>query len=84
VRDALPGAIVLMDGGIRCAADVRKAIALGADAVLLGRPYAHGLAAGGQEGVAEVIGQLMAETDLTMALVGACSPAELDRSWIAG
>jgi lactate 2-monooxygenase len=52
--------------------------------VLLGRPYAYGLAAGGQEGVAEVIGQLMAETDLTMALVGARSPAELDRSWIAG
>ena len=61
-----------------------KAIALGADAVLLGRPYAYGLAAGGQEGVEEVIRQLMAETDLTMALVGARSPAELDRSWIAG
>jgi isopentenyl diphosphate isomerase/L-lactate dehydrogenase-like FMN-dependent dehydrogenase len=75
---------LLVDGGIRTGADVLKAIALGADAVLLGRPYAYGLAAGGQEGVAEVIRQLMAETDLTMALLGARSPAELDRSWIAG
>jgi lactate 2-monooxygenase len=81
VGDGYP---LLVDGGIRTGSDVLKAIALGADAVLLGRPYAYGLAAGGQEGVAEVIGQLMAETDLTMALVGACSPAELDRSWIAG
>jgi L-lactate dehydrogenase (cytochrome) len=75
---------LLVDGGIRTGSDVLKAIALGADAALLGRPYAYGLAAGGQEGVAEVIRQLMAETDLTMALVGARSPAELDRSWIAG
>jgi lactate 2-monooxygenase len=81
VGDGYP---LLVDGGIRTGSDVLKAIALGADAVLLGRPYAYGPAAGGQEGVAEVIGQLMAETDLTMALVGACSPAELDRSWIAG
>jgi lactate 2-monooxygenase len=81
VGDGYP---LLVDGGIRTGSDVLKAIALGADAVLLGRPYAYGLAAGGQEGVAEVIGQLMAETDLTMALVGARSPAELDRSWIAG
>ena len=47
VRDALPDAVVLMDGGIRCAADVLKAMALGADAVLLGRPYAYALAVGG-------------------------------------
>ena len=48
VRDALPEAVVLMDGGIRSAADVLKAMALGADAVLLGRPYAYALAVGGQ------------------------------------
>ena len=45
-------------------------MALGADAVLLGRPYAYGLAVGGQEGVEAVIRQLLAETDLTLALAG--------------
>jgi lactate 2-monooxygenase len=84
VREAVgPDTVVLMDSGIRRGSDVVKALALGADAVLLGRPYAYGLAAGGQEGVAEVIRQLMAETDLTMALIGAHSPGELDRTWIA-
>ena len=71
VRDALPDAVVLMDGGIRCAADVVKAMALGADAVLLGRPYAYALAVGGQRGVEELIQNLMAEIDLTLALAGA-------------
>ncbi len=70
VRDALPEAVVLMDGGIRCAADVLKAMALGADAVLLGRPYAYALAVGGQRGVEELIQNLMAEIDLTLALAG--------------
>jgi lactate 2-monooxygenase len=74
---------VLMDGGIRRGADVVKALALGADAVLLGRPYAYGLAVGGQPGVEEVIRNLMAETDITFALVGARSVGELDESWIA-
>jgi lactate 2-monooxygenase len=83
VRDALPGAVVLMDGGIRCAADVVKATALGADAVLLGRPYAYALAVGGQRGVEELVQNLMAELDLTLALMGATSIRELDRSWIA-
>ena len=52
--------------------------------LLLGRPYAYGLAAGGQEGVEEVIRQTMAETDLTLALVGAHAATEVDRTWIAG
>ena len=65
VRDALPDAVVLMDGGIRCAADVLKAMALGADAVLLGRPYAYALAVGGARGVEELIQNLMAEIDLS-------------------
>jgi lactate 2-monooxygenase len=75
--------VVLMDGGIRRGADVLKALALGADAVLLGRPYAYGLAVGGQEGVEAVIQHLMADTDLTLALVGGKRARELDSSWIA-
>ena len=66
-----PEAVVLMDGGIRRGADVLKALALGADAVLLGRPYAYGLAVGGQEGVEAVVTHLIADTDITLALVGA-------------
>jgi lactate 2-monooxygenase len=82
VRDALPEAVVLMDGGIRCAADVLKAVALGADAVLLGRPYAYALAVGGQRGVEELIQNLMAEIDLNLALAGGTSVRELDRDWL--
>jgi lactate 2-monooxygenase len=82
VRDALPTAVVLMDGGIRSAADVLKAMALGADAVLLGRPYAYALAVGGQRGVEELIQNLMAEIDLSLALAGAHSIRELDREWL--
>jgi lactate 2-monooxygenase len=84
VREALgPEAVVLMDGGIRRGSDVVKALALGANAVLLGRPYAYGLAVGGQEGVETVIRHLMAETDLTLALIGARTARDLDASWIA-
>ena len=84
VRDALgPDAVVLMDGGIRRGADVLKAIALGADAVLLGRPYVYALAAAGREGVERMIEQLLAETDLTLALAGGRSVRELDRSFVA-
>jgi lactate 2-monooxygenase len=84
VREALGGdATVLMDSGVRHGADVLKALALGADAVLLGRPYAYGLAVGGQDGVEAVIRQLMAETDLTLALMGGRVARELDTSWIA-
>jgi lactate 2-monooxygenase len=82
VRDALPAAVVLMDGGIRRAADVVKAMALGADAVLLGRPYAYALAVGGQRGVEALTENLMAEIDLTLALAGATSIREVDKSWL--
>ena len=75
--------VVLMDSGIRRGADVLKALALGANAVLLGRPYAYGLAVGGQEGVETVIRHLMAETDLTLALAGGKRATDLDESWIA-
>jgi lactate 2-monooxygenase len=84
VRDAVgPDAVVLMDSGVRRGADVLKAVALGADAVLLGRPYAYGLAVGGQAGVEAVIRQLTAEVDLTLALAGGRSLRELDRSFVA-
>src|SRR3954466_2685527 len=83
VRDALPDAVVLMDGGIRTAADVLKAVALGADAVLLGRPYAYALAVGGRRGVEELIQNLMAEIDLTLALAGGHSVRSLDRTWLS-
>ncbi len=81
VRAALgDDATVLVDGGIRTGADVVKAMALGASAVLLGRPYVYGLAVGGQLGVEAVIRQLAAETDITLALVGGRSARELDRT----
>lgn len=84
VREALgESATVLVDGGIRTGADVLKAMALGADAVLLGRPYAYGLAVGGQQGVETVIRQLLAETDITLALLGGRSVRELEPSFLA-
>jgi len=73
---------VLMDSGIRTGSDVLKALALGADAVLLGRPYVYGLAAEGQEGVERVIRHLLAEVDLTLALAGGNSVRTLDRSYV--
>jgi len=84
VRAAVgPDAPVLMDGGIRGGADVLKALALGANAVLLGRPYVYGLAVGGQPGVEAVLRQLAAETDLNLALMGGTVARDLDAAWIA-
>jgi isopentenyl diphosphate isomerase/L-lactate dehydrogenase-like FMN-dependent dehydrogenase len=84
VRAALgEDAVVLMDSGIRTGADVLKALALGADAVLYGRPYAYALATGGRPAVEAVIMQLMAETDLTLALIGGTVARDLDATWIA-
>jgi L-lactate dehydrogenase (cytochrome) len=68
---------VLFDSGIRGGADALKALALGADAVCLGRPYVWGLALDGQAGVETVLKMVLAELDLTMALCGYTSPAEL-------
>lgn len=75
---------VLFDSGVRTGADVLKALALGASAVLLGRPYVYGLAHGGEAGVRHVLRSLLADFDLTMGLsgnrnVGQLSPSLLRR-----
>ena len=83
--DALPNVVkavkgripVLFDSGIRNGADAFKALALGARAVLLGRLYAYGLAVAGEEGVREVVQNFVADFDLTLALAGCRSCAEL-------
>jgi lactate 2-monooxygenase len=83
VRNALgDDATVLVDSGVRTGSDVLKALALGADAVLLGRPYAYGLAVGGRDGVEAVIRQLLAETDIALALLGGRAARDLDRSFV--
>jgi lactate 2-monooxygenase len=71
---------VLFDSGIRTGADVFKALALGANAVCLGRPYVWGLALDGQAGVEQVLRCLLAELDLTLALSGYTAIAQLDPS----
>ncbi len=71
---------ILMDSGIRTGADIFKAIALGARAVCVGRPYAYGLALAGQQGVVEVLSNLMAEFELTMALAGCSELSEINKS----
>jgi isopentenyl diphosphate isomerase/L-lactate dehydrogenase-like FMN-dependent dehydrogenase len=84
VRDAVGGdATVLMDSGIRRGSDVLKALALGADAVLLGRPYVWGLAVGGAAGVEAVVRQLAAELDLTCALAGVSSVRDVDAAMVS-
>lgn len=65
-----PEPTVLLDSGVRTGADVFVALALGADAILLGRPYVHGLAIAGQQGVEDVVRNVVAELELTMALTG--------------
>ena len=74
---------VLFDSGIRGGADVAKALALGADAVLLGRPYLWGLALAGEAGVRTVLRSLLGELDLTLALSGHTTAATLDPSVLA-
>ncbi len=73
---------VILDSGIRRGADVLKALALGANAVLLGRPYMYGLAVGGQAGVERVIRILSADIDVTLSLIGARSVRDLDPTWV--
>jgi 4-hydroxymandelate oxidase len=73
---------VLVDGGIRRGTDVLKAIALGAAAVLIGRPYVYGLAVAGADGVQRVVEILRRELELAMALTGRASISEIDRATI--
>lgn len=89
--DALPGIVkvvngalpVLLDSGVRSGSDVFKALALGASAVLLGRPYVYGLAIAGEIGVREVLRNIHAEFDLTMGLAGCTSLADITRDTLA-
>jgi len=89
--DALPGVVaavggdipVLFDSGVRTGSDAFKAIALGARAVLLGRPWVWGLALAGEQGVRSVLRSFLAELDLTFALSGFTSPAELSPEVLA-
>ncbi len=70
---------VLFDSGIRGGSDILKAMALGATAVLVGRPYVYGLALAGQRGVYEVLRNLMAEFDIALGLSGHARVSELSR-----
>lgn len=84
--DALPGVVdavagrapVLVDSGVRSGADAARALGLGATAVCLGRPWVYGLALAGAAGVAQVVRDVLAELDLTLALAGARTPAEVE------
>jgi len=81
VAEAVNGRLpVLFDSGVRGGADVFKALALGANAVCLGRPYVYGLAVAGQKGVEEVTGNVLAEFDLTLGLAGCTSVREITRA----
>jgi L-lactate dehydrogenase (cytochrome)/(S)-mandelate dehydrogenase len=85
--DALPGisdavgdrATVLLDSGVRTGTDVVTALALGADAVMIGRPYIYGLAVGGQSGVEAVLGILANEITQAMTLMGVAAVTDLSR-----
>ena len=89
--DALPAVVqaadgrleILVDGGVRRGTDVLKALALGARAVLIGRPVQWGLAAGGQQGVERIVEILAGELLSALALCGAGSPAEVHRAMVA-
>jgi lactate 2-monooxygenase len=74
---------VILDSGVRSGADVVKALAVGADAVALGRPYVYGLALAGQSGVRDVVANVVAELDLTLGLCGVGSVADVGPELLA-
>lgn len=88
--DALPGVMeavggsmpVLFDSGVRTGSDAFKALALGAQAVCIGRPYVYGLAIDGEQGVLDVMTNLMAEFELTMALAGCASLSDIHKDML--
>ncbi|MEO8472573.1 MAG: lactate 2-monooxygenase [Chryseolinea sp.] len=79
VRNQIP---VLLDSGVRTGADVFKALALGAKAVCVGRPYVYGLAIAGQQGVEDVIHHMMTQFELTMALAGCSQISEINSTFV--
>ena len=89
--DALPSIVdaagdhlaILFDSGIRTGSDIAKALALGAKAVLIGRPYVYGLALGGEAGVRHVLRTLYAELELTLTLAGIARPADLSPEFLS-
>ncbi|MBI3438627.1 MAG: alpha-hydroxy-acid oxidizing protein [Proteobacteria bacterium] len=88
---ALPGVVaavkgrapVLFDSGVRCGADIFKALALGAKVACVGRPYVYGLALSGEAGVQAVLEYLLAELDITMALNGCRRPTDINTACLA-
>jgi 4-hydroxymandelate oxidase len=83
IADAVGGVLdVLVDGGVRRGTDVLKALALGARAVMVGRPILWGLAVRGSDGVRDVLQILLDEFDIALALAGAPVAANLDRSFV--
>jgi L-lactate dehydrogenase (cytochrome) len=83
IVEAIGGrAQVILDGGVRRGSHVIKALALGADACMVGRPYLYGLGAGGEQGVARALTILKAEIERVMRLIGCCRIEDVNREFI--
>jgi lactate 2-monooxygenase len=81
IADAVGGKVaVLFGSGARTGTDVYRALALGAEAIVIGRPYVHGLALGGEDGVRHMLRTLLAELDITIAIAGVADYRDLDPS----
>jgi lactate 2-monooxygenase len=81
IAESVKGQVpILLDGGVRTGADIFKALALGASAVCIGRPYVYGLALAGENGVYEVVRNLLSDFELTMALAGCSDVSQISRS----